>query len=137
MRHTVPTISVMFPIWIALALLAACGQGDKTLAEVDPGAAPLFPSFQLVQNILDRSCVPCHKGEGEGEQEAGGDDTDLSTCAGIIASRDLTLQVIDDESMPPGALPRLTEREKLILHRWVENGYCAPCNPVCPDGGTP
>ena len=34
-------------------------------------------------------------------------------------------------SMPPGALPRLNEVEKLTIARWIEQGACAPCNP-CP-----
>jgi uncharacterized membrane protein len=127
MYKTIPTVLVMILAWSGLYLLAACGQGEKTLAEADPGAAPLDPPFTMVWSIIDRSCVPCHKGEDDGEQEVEGDDMDLSTCTAIKANvGGIVMEAIDNESMPPGAWPRLTEREKLILRRWIANGAQCP-----------
>ena len=113
----------------ALLTLCSCGSGERTLGVADPLAAPLAPTYEQARQILDRRCLVCHDGGGEAE---GGEDTDYSTCRGIVAGVGGILRTsVDGGSMPPGALPRLTEREKLILRRWIEQGACAPCNP-CP-----
>ena len=113
----------------AIVALASCGSGERTLGVVDPLAAPLAPTFEQAKRILDRKCLPCHDGGGEAE---GGEDADYSTCQGIVAGVGGILDTaVDGNSMPPGALPRLTEREKLLLRRWIDQGACAPCNP-CP-----
>jgi uncharacterized membrane protein len=116
-------------------ILAACDSGDGTLAAVDPGAVPLDPSYEMVVQILDRNCVPCHKGGGDApgvnriEEE---DDPDYDSCQGIRAGLDGILREgVEAESMPPGAWPRLTEEEKLVITRWASAGACSPCNP-CP-----
>lgn len=111
---------------LGLVALAGCAAGDKTLVEVDPEAAPLEPTYQQVVAILDRSCVPCHSG---GERDDGGS---YDTCEGIEADLGGILRTaVDEGSMPPGAWPRLTETERLVLRRWVANGACSPCK-NCP-----
>lgn len=106
-------------ILILVVLLPACGSGSGTLAEVDPNAAPQDPTFEQVFSVIERQCVPCHGPAGPA----------LSTCDEIKRS----LQGIDDtsvtgNSMPPGAWPRLTSREKLMLRRWLDNGAPSPCD---------
>ena len=111
-------------VLVSSAAILSCGSGDDTLGVADPLAAPLHPTYEQVRVILDRRCVNCHDEGGES------DDPDFSTCAGIQA--DIT-GILDEAvfggSMPPGALPRLTEREKLIINRWVEDGAPSPCTP--------
>jgi hypothetical protein len=34
--------------------------------------------------------------------------------------------------MPPGAWPRLSEEEKLLVQRWLSQGACSPCTNPCP-----
>jgi len=110
------------------ALVAACGQGEKTLLEADPGAVPLAPSYDAVRAILDRNCVPCHKGKGSDLSVR----PNLETCEGVLGDLGRIVQdAVQLEKMPPGAWPRLTEEEKLTLLRWIQNGACAPCKP-CP-----
>jgi uncharacterized membrane protein len=46
-----------------------------------------------------------------------------------VALRFDILDQVNANEMPPGAMPRLTSEEKLIIRRWVENGAVAPCNP--------
>ena len=143
-------------VWLALALafapalaLHGCGSGKLPLEVVDPAAAPLNPTYEQVVPILDRSCVPCHRGGGGGApassarvasglaarpaaRDSGGEGegSDYSTCAGIEAGLEgLRRSVLVTGSMPPGAWPRLDEREKLIVKRWIENGACSPCRP--------
>ena len=128
---------------IALALVAAVlacnGSGDLPLDQVDPEAAPANPTYDQVFTILHNRCVMCHTGEGE--DEGGGElvtlrerattgdaEPDLTDCVEIVALRDDILQQVEENTMPPGAMPRLTNEQKLTIRRWVENGAPAPCN---------
>jgi uncharacterized membrane protein len=113
-----------------LALVASCGQGDKTLLEADPGAVSAAPTYEDVRAIVDLNCVPCHKGKGS-------DLTirpNLETCEGLLGDLGRVVQdAVILEKMPPGAWPRLSEEDKLTITRWIENGACAPCNSgTCP-----
>lgn len=122
---------------VAMLLFAVvgCDSGGQTLRQVDGGALPVAPTFEAVQQILDRNCVPCHH-SGGGEEDAprglspAEDDRDYSSCDGILEDLDDILDTaVDGESMPPGAWPRLTEEEKLVILDWVHDGACSPCNP--------
>jgi len=121
------------------ALLSACESGDQTLAQADPDAVPQDPDFTLVWNIMQRDCVPCHtdaeddddKDEDEDRaafpETVAGVEPDLSTCQSIVDNRfDILESSIYKNDMPPGAWPRLTSEEKLILERWVDNGAKVP-----------
>ena len=112
------------------AVILSCGSGEKTLGVADPLAAPPHPTYEQVRVILDRRCLSCHDKGGEGDEGGEDDDPDYSTCAGILADLGGILDTaVLDGSMPPGALPRLTEREKLILTRWIDDGAPSPCTP--------
>jgi uncharacterized membrane protein len=142
---------------LAIVPIVSCGSGDRPLGVVDPDAAPATPTYQQVKAILDRRCLACHGG-GSGGDRAGAiaragvaipaagapiagaaagataqeDDRNYADCAGISADLDGILNAaVVTGSMPPGALPRLTEREKLIVERWILQGACSPCRP-CP-----
>lgn len=128
----------------AAAAAVSCGFGDKPLGVVDPEAAPATPTYQQVKAILDRRCLVCHGGGSGGDRAAAiaraglapaaaqEDDQNYSDCAGVVADLGGILRTaVLDASMPPGALPRLTEVEKLTVSRWIEQGACAPCRP-CP-----
>lgn len=117
--------------------LSACASGDQTLDAVDPQAVATNPTYDQVYAIIYNNCVNCHEGSGEGEGEdfrfgtvatAADDVPGLDDCTSIVALRDDILDQVEANTMPPGAMPRLTSEEKLILRRWVENGAPAPCN---------
>ena len=98
--------------------VAGCTSGSDSLERVDPAAAPLHPTWAEVEPILDRNCVPCHSG---GEQN-------YTTCSATTRELEEFEEVVFEEgSMPPGAWPRLDERQKLIIRRWIRDG--APCAP--------
>jgi len=126
---------------LLLAAVAGCGgSGDLPLDQVDPDAAPATPTYDQVYAIMQRACVPCHGGSSnaavmqsaqgllEEGDEGEGEDLNLDNCTDIVAQRDGILETIENNTMPTGALPRLTSVEKLLIRRWVEQGAAAPCN---------
>lgn len=115
--------------------LPGCAAGDRTLAEVDPQAAPLHPTYDQVFAIVESNCAPCHGGGSavDKREDGEGDDLDYASCLGIQNGIDgLRSTVLEGGSMPPGAWPRIAERDKLLLQRWIEDGACSPCTAACP-----
>jgi uncharacterized membrane protein len=126
--------------WVPLLLvIASCqGSGDLPLDQADPGAVASNPTFDQVNAIMHRSCVPCHQGGGEdvaafslvdSRTLALADDAEphLDDCLQIVAHRNAIWEQVDSDRMPPGAWPRLTNEEKLIIRRWIDTGAPAPC----------
>jgi len=103
------------------AAFAACSSGDKTLDAVDPQAVTAHPTFDQVNAIVHNKCVICH-------DASAGKISPLASCTDIVALRGDILNRIQDNTMPPGVLPRVTSEERLLIQRWVENGAPAPCN---------
>jgi len=124
----------LFAIALAAALLAGCGgSGDLPLDQVDPDAVPADPTYDQVFAVLDNKCAMCHTGGDEDEggtalPTAGDTEPDLSDCSQIVEQRFDILDQVENNTMPPGAMPRLTSEQKLLIRRWVENGASAPCN---------
>ena len=117
-------------------VLVSCSSGDKTLDAVDPNAVALDPTFDQVNAIIHNKCVMCHDSGSGGEDNGGGDylvlEDDMQpfeTCTQIVAEGESILERIQDNTMPPGAMPRLSSEDRLIIQRWIENGKTAPCNP--------
>ena len=129
---TVPAMRPRTTLVLLLGLLVvgvlACSSGDETLNVVEPQSVPEFPTFDQVYAVLERNCVPCHSrnkpvpGGGAHLLEDGENDPNYDTCEDVIAGYGDLLQVVFNETMPPGAWPRLTEREKLLIVRWGQNG---------------
>ncbi|HEU4928845.1 MAG TPA: hypothetical protein VFU38_03375 [Candidatus Krumholzibacteria bacterium] len=135
--------------WLILVLVVAAfafgcdGSGDLPLDQVDPEAVSANPTYDQVFAILHNRCVMCHQGEDEDDDDDDGGygvtpgtrfatgeaEPDLSDCVEIVSFRDDILEQIENNLMPPGAMPRLTNEQKLTIRRWVENGAEAPCNP--------
>jgi len=112
-----------------------CASGDRTLDAVDPNAVASEPTYEQVYAIIHNNCTNCHSGSEEGSSDnfrlstlAEGEVWPFTTCDEIVGQRADILARVEDNTMPPGVLPRLTSEQKLILKRWVENGAPAPCN---------
>ncbi len=138
--------------WFILVLVVAAlsigcgGSGDLPLDQVDPQAVSEDPTYDQVFAILHNNCVSCHDSGGDDDDDDdddGGygiapgtktrivadDSPDLTDCVEIVALRDDILEQIEENLMPPGAMPRLTSEQKLTIRRWIDNGAAAPCNP--------
>jgi hypothetical protein len=119
----------------AIVLLAALGTGC-----VENGEAPLFPSYETdVKPIMGARCIRCHGGGGtlnldpdipDGNRYTGapmnGNFTQLADSppqAGLMfyATTGKILWKGAIKDMPPPPAPPLTERERTILDRWIEN----------------
>jgi len=115
-------IRVVCSIAAIMALTAGfalwgCGSGDSPLAQVDPNAVPDTTTYDQVFVIIQRDCLPCH--------DDGGVEPPYDTCENVVANYEsLFEQVIETNEMPPGAWPRLTSEEKLILIRWDGEAPC-------------
>jgi uncharacterized membrane protein len=134
-RRRSRALLILLAALAAIATYAACSSGDRTLDAVDPSAVPLNPTFDQVNAIIHNKCVMCHGDSGGGDGGGSdfrfaldGGDTPLTTCTDIVALRGDILNRIQDNTMPPGVLPRLSSEDKLLIQRWVENGAPAPCN---------
>ncbi|HEX6790750.1 MAG TPA: hypothetical protein VF247_05515 [Candidatus Krumholzibacteria bacterium] len=144
---TVPAARTRGRLWLSIlpglvlgaivASIAACGSGDQTLDAIDPQAVVANPTYDQVFAIIHNNCNTCHTGSGEGEEGdapqgvALADDVPgFETCTAIVAQRFDIFEKIEDNTMPPGALPRLTSEQRLTIQRWIENGAPAPCNQV-------
>jgi len=119
-RFRVPLMILALLAALAAAF-AACSSGDKTLDAVDPQAVTAHPTFDQVNAIVHNKCVICH-------DASAGKISPLASCTDIVALRGDILNRIQDNTMPPGVLPRVTSEERLLIQRWVENGAPAPCN---------
>jgi uncharacterized membrane protein len=137
MRRRIITFLILAVFAVALA---GCASGDQTLDAVDPQAVPDEPTYEAVFAIIQNKCNLCHD-DGEGDDDDDDDyfvagaaalaDDDipaLNDCTSIVAQRLEILDQVENNTMPPGAMPRLTSEEKLKIRRWVENGAPAPCN---------
>lgn len=135
--HRTFFVSAVALFFIASAMMSSCSSGDAPLELVDPDAVPHDPDFELVFNIIQNECAPCHddNDDGEDEEETRGSrlgllkgvEPSLQTCDEIFDQRDDIWDEIEKNTMPPGAWPRLSSAEKLIIQRWLENGAVVPC----------
>lgn len=106
---------------VAWAVASGCVAGDGTLAEIDPDAAPMTPTYtQHVAPMMERHCTACHAPDAQpGEVEGYG----YETCEKVKRNLGgLVLTVFELETMPPGGAERVTSAEELILERWIDQG---------------
>ncbi len=148
MRRDLPSglhgrLVAMLVATLALGI-TACGSGDLTLNEADPDVVAQSPTWDHVYPIFQRECIPCHTGVGGDDDEdedeegrampdlagaAGGVEPGLESCQAILDNlEDIELDIFVDNNMPPGAWPRLTSEEKLVIRRWIDAGAEGPCN---------
>jgi uncharacterized membrane protein len=126
-RNTQLRACLFFLLIPVVATISACSSGDRALSDVDPNAVAQNPTFDQVNAIIHNKCVMCHTATSG---ENGGRVQPLTSCTDIVAQRYDIINRTEDNTMPPGVMPRLTKEELLIIERWVGNGAPAACNPV-------
>ena len=104
--------------------LSACAFGDGTLADVDPAAAPMQPTYTAhIAPIMVRYCTACHASDAQpGEVEGYG----YETCDKVRRNwGSIEETVFEKDNMPPGLGRRVSEPERLALNRWwAQGGMC-------------
>lgn len=104
--------------------LAACGAGDGTLEEVDPGAAPEKPNYdEHIAPIMKDYCTACHA------QDAGGEGAEVmyDTCRSVVRNwGGLRQTAFSDKTMPPPTAYTLPSSDVLTLERWWSQGHDCP-----------
>ncbi|MDP6019184.1 MAG: hypothetical protein QGI32_24050, partial [Candidatus Latescibacteria bacterium] len=57
---------------------------------------------------------------------ASSNDPGLESCRSVMNnSEDIISEVFRNNTMPPGAWPRLTSKERLTIERWMATGQAA------------
>lgn len=102
------------------------GRGGVGLSEFDSVAVTLAGDvpFGDAQRILDRRCVACHSTTPSDVSLGimpGGAAFDTPAQIQALAAR-IRERAIETRTMPPGNKTRMTERERAVLARWIEQG---------------
>lgn len=111
-------------LWAVLALPA-----ERGTAAADGGDAgvPARPTLADARHVIDRRCGACHSAQPSDltfGATAGGVafDTPEQIVAGAARIR---ARAVGSRTMPPGNRTRITEAERALLGRWVDQGAAA------------
>ena len=137
-RH-IMNIRFTFKWWVPLlgltlaagfALLYVVGRADtgpvrprlpaRPAATLDPSSV----SFADVRSIVDRRCAACHSSTpsiAEFGLTPGGVSFDDPTRIQALAGR-IRVRAIDTRTMPLGNRTNMTEAERTVLERWIDQG---------------
>lgn len=116
--------AVRLALGALLAALPACGAGDGTLEEVDPGAAPAEPTYEEhIAPIMEDYCTACHGKDAGGE----GGEVRYDTCQDVLRNwGQLARTAFEDKSMPPPTAYTLPSADVLTLKRWKAGPHVCP-----------
>jgi len=116
--------------WRSAWLLAASAAGVAALAYLTaPSPGPGGPdaervAFAEVQRVIERRCTSCHSARPSSEMfrtPPKGVTFDTPEQIRAQAPR-IQMQTIATAAMPPGNLTGMTETERALLARWLEQG---------------
>ncbi|HKG95082.1 MAG TPA: urate hydroxylase PuuD [Gemmatimonadaceae bacterium] len=117
----------------SLALLWALGRPggpDGALAAAGAGSAPLPERvpFDSARRIVDRRCAACHSREPSDSTfgpAPAGVSFDAAEQMRALAPR-IRERAVVTRTMPPANKTHITDRERALLGRWVEQGATVP-----------
>jgi uncharacterized membrane protein len=115
---TVATASVV------LYLLVAYGGGRADASTPVALAATDSVTFAEVRTVIDRRCAACHSRQPSDISfgvAPGGVAFDTPAAIAAQAAR-IRERAVVTQTMPPGNKTRITERERAILARWIDQG---------------
>ena len=133
-RHIL-NVRFTFPRWRpALTLTLAAGfavlfiagrtsaRMDAVANGVDGASVPADVSFEQVRSIIDRRCAACHSQAPSipdfGAPPAGVSFDDPARIRALVAR--IQVRAVETRTMPLGNRTHMTERERAILSRWIE-----------------
>ena len=133
-RH-IMNVRFTFPRWRpALALTLAAGfavlfiagrtsdRMDAVANGIDGASVPAEVSFEQVRSIIDRRCAACHSQAPSipdfGAPPAGVSFDDPARIRALAAR--IQVRAVETRTMPLGNRTRMTEMERAILARWIE-----------------
>jgi uncharacterized membrane protein len=119
------TIAVGF---VVLFVVTRSSDGPAVVTNaIDGAGVPAVVSFADVRSIVDRRCVACHS-RTPAIPDFGAPPVGLSfeDPARIQALADrIRARAVETRTMPLGNRTRMTDRERAILARWIEQGATA------------
>jgi uncharacterized membrane protein len=105
------------------AMLSAGSRSNEAATAVD-ASGPREVSFSEARHVIDRRCAACHSANPSDLSfgvAPGGVmfDSPEQIAAGVLRIRE---RAVVTRTMPPGNKTRMTENERLLLGRWIEQG---------------
>jgi uncharacterized membrane protein len=113
---------------VVLYLLVAYGGGPAAASTPVALAATDSATFDEVHSIIDRRCTACHSRQPADVSfgiAPGGVAFDTPAAIAASAAR-IRERAVVTQTMPPGNKTRITERERGILARWLDQGAPVP-----------
>lgn len=123
-RHWVPALAaviIVAVVSLGLLMRPATAPGSTEAGRVVPRTDDA-PAFAEIRSIVDRRCTTCHSREPADPSfgvSPGGAAFDTPEQIRAFASRILDRAVVT-RTMPPANATRMTERERAMLGRWLE-----------------
>lgn len=115
------TIALGFLLLVVVGRPSGGGSGGAASATTD---LPAQVSFADVRSIVDRRCAACHSSAPSitdlGAAPAGVSFDDPARIQALAAR--IRARAVDTRTMPLGNRTRMTDRERAMLARWIDQG---------------
>jgi uncharacterized membrane protein len=125
LRHQGRTVwTIPVTVAVALAALAVAIRPEEGTSQ--EGGPPV--EFAQVATIVEQRCAPCHSADPSNESfSTAPAGVVLDTPAQIGAQADaIDEQAVETEAMPLGNVTGMTEEERELLGRWIDQGARIP-----------
>ena len=125
-RQWVPALGLTLAIGFAVLFVvgrAGAGAGGP-VSSVAAGDIPAQVTFADARSIVDRRCAACHSGTPSIRDfgaAPGGVSFDDPARIQALAAR-IRARAVETRTMPLGNRTNMTDRERAILARWIEQG---------------
>ena len=124
LEHRRPAGWVWAPVGAALALFVALTWPASRPAPAATALGERQVSFTVAHGIMQLRCVSCHSARPTDDQfRIAPNNATFDTPASIRARADLIkLRTVITPTMPPGNKTGMTEEERRLLGRWIDQG---------------
>jgi uncharacterized membrane protein len=124
LEHRRPARWVWAPVAAALVLFLALSWPAEQPRPAATGPVDGAVRFAVAHGIVQLRCVSCHSAQPTDDQfRTAPNNTTFDTPASIRARADLIkLRSVLTPTMPPGNKTGMTEEERRLLGRWIDQG---------------